>query len=217
MTSIRAEFIATKFNEWLDRFSPPRLIANNFDAQQRDANSLLGIVTRYAPKDGYSEWLEGVLRRIEEGMTTRSWPAPGEVTKACKAGGNTAQAPSEAVEDAAIARMIEWHDKFKSQMPGHGRPDRTAELIRRGILSNEREARFHGYDLSDDQFRRALDQKQSKAEWRHHISVTARIRGVSEYEAEAQIRAEYTGPMNRDAATIPDKTSKPNVAKGDAA
>lgn len=80
----RNDYLSQHFNEWLDRFSPPRSIQNNPKAMQDDADAMLAIVNKYAPSQGYAEWLDKVLTELTEGMTTRSWPAPGELVKACK-------------------------------------------------------------------------------------------------------------------------------------
>ena len=208
MNSIREADLSQRFNEFLDRFSPPRGIVNNPTAMQQDADAMLQTVLRYAPKSGHIEWLEGVLRTLQEGMTTRSWPAPGELAKACKGGGKEAPAaPSEAVEEAAIGRMIAWYEKFGTQAPGQGNHGRTAELIRRGVLKDEKFAHFKGFDLSEDQRRRAKDQPTSREQWQHHVRVTARLHGISEQEAEFQIRAEGREPMDRSATGIPDKSA----------
>jgi hypothetical protein len=91
------------------------------------------------------------------------------------------QAQNDAmVEDAAIIRMTEWFSKFKSQMPGHGRDTRTAELIRRGVLRDERDARFHGFDLSPWQRERSLDQEPCREEVRHNESVLSDLRATRE-------------------------------------
>ena len=217
MNSIREADLSQRFNEFLDRFSPPRGIVNNPTAMQQDADAMLQTVLRYAPKSGHIEWLEGVLRTLQEGMTTRSWPAPGELAKACKGGGKEAPAaPSEAVEEAAITRMTAWYEKFGSQAPGQGNYARTAELINRGVLKDEREAHFRGFDLNEDQRKRAKDQPTSREQWRHHVRVTARLRGISEDEAEFQIRSEGREPMDRSGVSIPDK-SAPYAAEAFAA
>jgi hypothetical protein len=209
MTSIREEFITARFNEWLDRFTPPRGIINNLDAQQRDANAMLATVLRFAPRHDYGDWLPAMLIRLEEAMTTRSWPAPGEVAKACKT--ETHGAPgggSQLTEAQAVDRMADWYGKFQTQLPGHGRDTRTAELIRRGTLANEREARFRGFSLSPDMARTAATQRPSRDEWRHHVGVMARLRGVDEAEVEMQIRAEFKDAPAVDRSTpIPDKTA----------
>ena len=196
MTIIREQFIAQKFNEWLDRFSPPRRIANDQAAQQADANAMMVTVLGYAPRDEYSEWLVAMLRRLEDGMTTRSWPAPGEVVKACKGGDASGHGgiSEQAREESVIDRLTAWHAKFGTQMPSHGNDKRTRVLIDRGVLADLREARFKGFDLSFDDNLQAKGMKMGKSEWKHHIGVMAKLRGISDAEAEMQVRAEARQP-----------------------
>lgn len=210
MTSIREDFISTRFNEWLERFTPPRGIANNLDAQQKDANALLATVLRFAPAHDYGDWYDAMIIRLEESMETRAWPVPGSVAKACRSNAATGQANGNTLqfESQAVDRMADWYSKFKAQMPGHGRDTRTADLIRRGTLANEREARFRGFSMSDSMNRTAMDQPMGRDEWRHHIAVTARLRGVDEREVEAQIREELRErPVAARGVSIPDKTA----------
>ena len=196
----RQEFLATRFNDWLERFSPPRRIANNFDAQQKDADALLGIIVSFAPREDYAEWLEAMLRRLESGMTTRSWPAPGEVTKACKNGREVGESgpriDDAMIEEAAIERMTTWFAKFKNQMPGHGKPSRTETLVARGVLNSLREARFYGFELSREANQKAKEERTTKVEWLHHIRVLSNLWGISEAEAEAEIRRTAKSPVD---------------------
>lgn len=220
MTTPREEYLSARFNEFLDRFSPPRSIQSNPKAMQDEADDMLRSVVRFAPREEYGEWIARVVSSLVEGMTTRSWPTVGEVIRACKSVSKPDTVTSRSmVEEAALGRMEQWFEKFGSQLPGHGNPTRTAELIRRGVLTDEREARFKGFDLSEEQRRRALELRTGRAEWRHHVGVTARLRGISEAEAEAQIRSEGREPMDRSRITLPD-LSAPYSAEafgGDAA
>ena len=84
--------------------------------------------------------------------------------------------------------MAEWFDRTGGQMPGFGRPSRTAALIRGGFLQDERFARFKSFDLDDQQRERARDQRMSREEWDQHTRVMAQLRGVSQDEAKAQER-----------------------------
>ncbi|MEO1949267.1 hypothetical protein [Thioclava sp.] len=190
--------ISMRFNAWLDRFSPPRQIASNPQAMQDDANGLLRIFLDHAPSEGWQEWYQDAIRKLEAGMTTRAWPAPGEVVKACRAA--DIPRPSGALsgrgEAQVIGMMIEWLGKFGSQMPGYGNALRTRELIRRGVLRDVAEARTKGFALfPEDESALLHDRSQRReqgedmaaivghAEWNKHIKILARLWGCSEFEA----------------------------------
>ena len=53
MNSIREADLSQRFNEFLDRFSPPRGIVNNPTAMQQDADAMMQTVLRYAPRSGH--------------------------------------------------------------------------------------------------------------------------------------------------------------------
>lgn len=214
--NIRQEFLAAKFNEWLDRFSPPRRIANDTQAQQQDANSMLETIVRFAPRDAYAEWLTAMLRRLEDGMTTRSWPAPGEVVKACKGGATTGQGLDvQVIESAALDRMESWFRKFGDQFPGHGNPARTAALIERGVLKNLREARYRGFDLTQSQTEEALKQEIGYDERVHHEIVLNRLLDMQErngYRREEIMRgrAQFAnGTEKFDAGQVDEEKPRP--------
>lgn len=177
---------------------------------KRSISRPMNSVLRYAPLDDYIRWMDNVLRDLQEGMITRSWPAPGELVRACKANATTRQPHGDNlhVEAKMVDMMADWHEEFHEEMPSMGKPERTAELIRRGVLSSERSAKFYGYTLSRAQSLLADKQPTTIEEWRHHVRVTARLRGISEREAEAALREEPRTKMDRSTATTPEKSMK---------
>lgn len=204
----RDEFIKAGLTGILERKTPPAAIRGNPDAQRGEVAAMVKTIARYAPVSGIDLWWDRFEDNLSRRMKTHGWPIPSEIDMACReVSGRNAQDGGNAVEQEILRMMTEWFTRFADQLPGHGRPDRTAELIRRGVLADEREARFKGFDLGEDQRRRAMDQRMGRDEWRHHIRVTARLRGVSEAEAEVSIRAEVRcGPLDRRSAAIPDKS-----------
>lgn len=181
MISARTSDLSMRFNRWIARFSPPRVIASNPQALEDEAKALFGLVLKNAPSANWEQWWNDCIVELEAGMTTRSWPAPGEIARAFRkhslAGSKSDDGVNSQVEANAIKMLIDWYYKFGNQMPGMGRGDRTAELIRRGILKNEREARFAGFTLASDAFAKVPleKQKRSPAEVEHHSAVMARF------------------------------------------
>lgn len=172
--SNRNEYLSQVFNEWLDRFSPPRSIQNNPKAMQDDANSMLAIVSKYAPSQGYAEWLEKVLTDLTENMTTRSWPAPGELVKACKARFEQRERPKG--EDWVLDECAVIGAKMKAgQAVGEGwLYGRSAvELIKRGLVDYEtmtayRSAAF--LSRKDTQGEESALHWEAEAKERHEIA-----------------------------------------------
>lgn len=181
MISARTSDLSMRFNRWIARFSPTRQMASNPQALDDDVKALFGIVLKYAPAANWEQWWDDCTLELEAGMMTRSWPAPGEIARACRkhslANSKSDGGINGQVEAIAIKMLIDWYYKFGDQMPGLGRGDRTAELIRRGILKNQREARFAGFTLASDAFAKVPLEKQerSPAEVEHHSAVMARF------------------------------------------
>jgi hypothetical protein len=135
----RNEYIAAEFNKWLSRYAPPRFVAENPDAAQNEADALMRIIGRYAPTNGYVEWLEGVLRCLTEGMTARTWPTGGEVSKACR-DANRFEKPRETV-------LEDWRDgaQIVARAMSSGQPVGehwlygvlACELIARNLVTRE--------------------------------------------------------------------------------
>lgn len=154
----RHEFLADALDALLSRLSPPLSIKASKPAQMAETAAMLKAINRLAPTTGYGDWWPAFEDALMRKAKTRAWPIISEIEAAAQMPGRQA-ASDDAVEAAAVQRMTEWFAKFRDQMPSHGKPSRTAALIRQGVLANEAEARFRGFDLSDDQLKRAKTQR----------------------------------------------------------
>lgn len=187
--------ISMRVTRWLTRFSPPKQIASIPQAMQDDADALLRIFLDHAPDDGWQDWFDDALRRLEAGMTTRSWPAPGEVVRACRGAERpmAKDGTDTRAESATLDLMIDWLHRFGAQMPGAGRPDRTRKLIQRGALRNLREARFKGFVLYPEDEEAARAMLMGREESQRHLAIMAKLWGTS--ESEADFRLQEGAPM----------------------
>lgn len=137
--SAREEYLSNQMNEFLDRFSPPRAIQHNPNAMQQDADAFLETVLRFAPTSDYRPWMKTMLNHLSGGMMTRSWPAPGELVKACKeARGKPdlsgSRNPVE-LDSCAIAAKNMSNGMPVAENYLYGRL--AWELIDRGLVTNE--------------------------------------------------------------------------------
>jgi hypothetical protein len=199
--SSRNEYLSQYFNEWLDRFSPPRAIQNNPKAMQDDANSMLAIVGKYAPSQGYAEWLDKVLTDLTESMTTRSWPAPGELVKACKSRTEHREKPKGEewqIDEAAVigAKMKAGDPVGEGWLYGRS----AVDLIKRGLVDLET---MTAYRSAAFFARKGKNNEAAALAW----------------EAEAKARHEAAKEMLRDTerhqrnVRIPSKRSVPEAAE----
>ena len=181
---MRKEFLLTKVTHLLDRLSPPRAISGNQEAQAQEIDQIVAVLTKYAPRNGYETWWPEFEGRLLESHQTRAWPTVFEIKQACDAGKK--KADPTLVQSELELRAIEWLEKHKKAHPVFNTPSITAEVVRRGVLSDLREARFKGFALNEEQSSQALKQRPGREEWEHHVTVMARLRGCTYDEAHAQ-------------------------------
>lgn len=81
---LRREEVAEILTKFLERFSPPRQMLENKDAQQAEAELLLKVLLRYAPNREAGHWTRRVLNVVAERMKTRAWPLASEVGAVAK-------------------------------------------------------------------------------------------------------------------------------------
>lgn len=182
--------LGARFNRWLTRFSPPRQIADKPEALNDDAAALFRIFLDHAPSEGWQGWFEDAMRRLEASMTTRSWPAPGEVVRACRAAQQEVPRDlgNSRGESVAIDMLIDWHQRFGTQMPGMGNPYRTRKLIERGVLRNLREARFKGFALSPEDADAAKAAPMGAEERRRHVETMSKLWGTDMDETDFRLQ-----------------------------
>ena len=180
---MRTEFLNNRLSTLLERYSPPRAMAKNREAQSQEIDSLMRAITSSAPARDYEDWWQRFEDNLLSNHQTRAWPTLFEVKRAfpAKAGGRDAN-----VEENNFRIACEWFDKFKEPMSCFNSTVMTARMIERGVLADEREARFYGFYLTPEQNDRAKEQRPRQSEWRHHVRVMANLRKISEQEAEAQ-------------------------------
>ena len=81
--SIRTDVIRRDLGRWLDRYSPPQAMKDNARAIQDEAEALLRVLLKFAPREGYDTWVSDALDRCAFTMKTRAWPTVGELGAAC--------------------------------------------------------------------------------------------------------------------------------------
>lgn len=82
MSLHRAEIQAI-LSRWLERYSPPAMIRENPRAQQDEADALLSVLVKFAPRSEPGPWVHRALDRLEYQMKTRAWPTKGELGSVC--------------------------------------------------------------------------------------------------------------------------------------
>lgn len=186
---MRAEFLDESLSTLLSRLSPPAGMRDNAAAMEAEVDAMRRSLTSAAPTQGYEAWWQRFEDALLSRAKTRSWPLLSEVKQASKeADPSTGPRGSSMSESRILDALIDWKNRTGRQLPGYGSAARTRELISRGIFRNEREARFMGFDLDQRMTDMAHAQPPTRPEWDKHIRVTARLRDITEEEAEWQER-----------------------------
>jgi hypothetical protein len=81
--SIRESDIAERVAEWMDRFAVPSHLSDKPQAAQKEAEAILRIVLKYAPRHDYVPFLNRVFDQIDYQKKSRVWPTPHELGAVC--------------------------------------------------------------------------------------------------------------------------------------
>lgn len=138
MTDMRTAEISGIFTRWLERYSPPAQIRDNSRAQQDEVTALLGVFLRFAPQDGYADFIAKVIDQTEFQMKTRAWPTKGEIGAVCS---NVRKSnPQDQIDMTGSADMS--NEAITARKMQRGDPVgegwlygiNSCELIRRGMV-----------------------------------------------------------------------------------
>lgn len=150
--------------------------------------------------DGLAAHLDGTRRALRRQWGGPWWPTSVMLLEAAQEAARRARG-ADAGEDAALGWLASFFAAHGRPLAGLATPERTAALIRRRVLS-AREARFAGFPLTDADEAEARRQPPCDAEIATAIRCRARLRGISEDTARAELVAsgEIPGDPIRGAA-----------------
>lgn len=153
--------------------------------------------------DGLAAHLDGTRRALRRTWGGPWWPTSVMLVEAAQEATEAVSRArgADAWEDAALGWLASFFAAHGRPLPGVATPERTAALIQRGVLS-VREARHAGFPLTDADEAEARRQPHCAAEIASAIRCRARLRGISEDAARAELVAagEIPGRQMRGAA-----------------
>ena len=153
--------------------------------------------------DAVADLLPAVHRALRRRHGGQGWPSARTFIEAAQEATEAARRArgQDAGEDAALGWLTRFFAAHGRPLAGVATPERTAALIRRGVLS-ARVARFAGFPLTDADEAEARRQPPCDAEIATAIRCRARLRGISEDTARAELVAagEIPGDPIRGAA-----------------
>lgn len=200
----RKEYLIEALDGYLNRKTVPDRLAgpSKVTARTGEIQALFRCLERYCPDQGVEDWVQRLFDRMDESATTVGWPPVKFLAQTAK-DMDTSKAEAKArggalwSEETAVQLAIDWFLK-RQTAPIHGTLNRPAiadELIRRDILRDKREARFFGFEVDGITIDQIDALPMGPHEWRHHVAVMARLRGIGVDEADWQCRAEMGGPL----------------------
>jgi len=147
--------------------------------------------------DGLATHLDGTRRALRRAWGGPWWPTSvmlvDAATEATRAAANAAGGDPE---ERALGWLASFYRRHGEPLAGLATAPRTAALIRRGILT-AREARVAGFPLTDADEAEARRQPPCAAEIASAIRCRARLRGISEATARAELIAAWEIPRDR--------------------
>jgi hypothetical protein len=152
--------------------------------------------------DELADVLPAVYRALRRRHGGLGWPSARTfIEAATEATRAAASAADGDVEERALGWLASFYAAHRRPLPGVATPERTSALIRRGVLS-AREARHAGFPLTDYDDAEARRQLPCAAEVASAIRCRARLRGITEDVARAELVAtgEIPGHQIRGAA-----------------
>lgn len=196
--------LATKcLGQLLSGYEPPYSLRDDQAKQIREANEIAELVVNTLPTGMNQDEIKGTFERagktLKKTAKSRSWPIARDIIEAIK--GSITQEPVKVQKtDARVldrARELftsktesAQFGRFNGKAHGLYRDEWIAQaLINEGILENERDAHWRGFDMTRH-MKKIKTQRMTMAEWKNHIRITANLRGISEADAEHQ---EITG------------------------
>jgi hypothetical protein len=189
----------------LHRYRVPDHLSD--DAIRAEVNDLVSDLADVLPgcldADAVADLLPAVHRALRRRYGGLVWPparsfieAAQEATQAAKRAHS-----ADAAERVALQGLVDFYTAHGRPLAGVATPKRTSVMIRRSILT-AREARHAGFPLTDEDEADARRQSPCDAEIASAIRCRARLRGITEDVARAELVAlgEIPGHRIRGAA-----------------
>lgn len=204
MTAMRTAEISGIFTRWLERYSPPAHMRDNSRAQQDEVTALLGVLLRFAPQNGYSDFIAKVIDQTEFQMKTRAWPTKSEIGAVCSnvrksnlQGRTEMTFSTDMSEEAITARKMQ---RGESVGEGWLYGINACELIRRGMVDQNTMAAYRSGAFLD---RRATYGEAKALKW--EAEEKARHKAAEEVVSGEMKPGGFSG-------SIPDKRYVAKVA-----
>ncbi len=178
---------------------PDHLSDNTIRAEVNDlVHDLDATLPGCLDADAVADLLPAVHRALRRRHGGLGWPSARTFIEAAQEATDAARRGrgADAGEDAALGWLSRFYTAHGRPLAGVATPERTSALIRRGVLS-AREARHSGFPLTDYDDAEARRQLPCAAEVASAIRCRARLQGITEDVARAELVATGEIPGHR--------------------
>ena len=172
-------------------------------SQAKNINSTAEMINALFPNDTTPDHIKGSFKRaamkIAGKHKSRTWPLPADISSAIQSSMQSREAAARGREDDIEAAVRFFADTQRAH-PNYRSSYVAKQLIARGLLKDERDAHWRGFDMFDykDVYTK---QRMTIDEWNNHIRVLANMCNMTKEEAEDRelFGHEATlGPINQD-------------------
>lgn len=156
-------------------------------SQAKDISTTAEMINSLFPNDTTLDHIKGSFKRaamkLKGKHKSRTWPIAADISAAISASMQSTDTTSKSLEDdiEAAARFLEAKGRAH---PSYRSSYIAKQLIKRGLLKDERDAHWRGFDMFQDK-EKYIKQRMTLDEWKNHIRILAEnILCCSEKDAE---------------------------------
>lgn len=187
----------------LAEYTPPKHLTDEA-SQAKDIKTSAEMLNKLFPSDTNRDQLQSIMERtalrVKERHKSRTWPLPSEIATQVKRSMETNKSTNITTQDDIQTAAEHLQQTGRAHFKCNSNYI-AKKLIERGLLVDERDAHWRGFDMFEDRDTYKT-QRMTMDEWNNHIRIMANMWHCTEEEAE---RREITGentapkePINKD-------------------
>ena len=185
----RKSAVTNHLGHLLSGYEPPYNLRDDQAKQVREATEVAELIINALPtslnQNQITATFERAGKELKKVAKSRSWPIAKDILEAIRRA--TPEPEAEDIEQAAtgsLEKAIQYLKETRRAHSFHNGQHIARELIKRGLLQDERDARWRGFDMAGVPKDIINSQRMTLEEWQNHIRVMARLKNCSEADAE---------------------------------
>lgn len=155
-------------------------------SQAKNINSTAEMINGLFPNDTTPDHIKGSFKRaamkIAGKHKSRTWPLPAVISEAIQSSMQSKEALAKGLEDDLEAAVRFLNNTGRAH-PSYRSSYIAKRLIERGLLKDERDAHWRGFDMFEYK-NLYTKQRMTLDEWKNHIRILANMCNLTKEEAE---------------------------------